>query len=82
MLVAQRLGGGENRELLFNRYSVSATEAEKVRESGNDIPRGLYLMPLNCMLENDWNGGIPWWSHGEDSELPLPGTGLNPWLRN
>ena len=56
--------GGENRELLFNRYSVSVSEAEKVRDSGNDIPRRLYLMPLNCTLKNDWNGGIPWWSHG------------------
>ena len=56
--------GGENRELLFNRYSVSVSEAEKVRDSGNDIPRRLYLMPLSCTLKTDWNGGIPWWSHG------------------
>ena len=31
--------GGENRELVFNRYSVSVSEAEKVKDSGNDIPR-------------------------------------------
>lgn len=43
--------GGKNRELLFNRYSVSVSEAEKVRDSGNDIPRRLYLMPLNCTLK-------------------------------
>ena len=35
----QRLKGGENRELLFNRYSISVSEAEKVKDSGNDIPR-------------------------------------------
>ena len=33
--------GGENRELLFSRYSVSVSETEKVlkKDSGNDIPR-------------------------------------------
>ena len=37
--VCQRLGAGQNGELLLNWYSVSVSEAEKVKDSGNDIPR-------------------------------------------
>ena len=40
-MVCQELRGGENRELLFNMYSISVSEAKRVlkKDSGNDIPR-------------------------------------------
>lgn len=51
------LGGGE--ELLFNEYRVSVWEDKKVLGTKDDSTRaGMYLMLLNCIVKNGYNGNV------------------------
>lgn len=47
------LGGGDNAEFVFTRYSLSFTEGMDYRDSGDArITLWMNLIPLNCTLSN------------------------------
>ena len=57
---------------------LSPWVTEKYQRHGRDI-----LGPESCSAESDaleWRGkGLPWWSDGWDTTLPLQGPGFHPW---
>ena len=53
------LGGGGNREYVFNGYRVSVQKDEKVSEmddSDDCTTMGMYLMPPSCISKNGLRG--------------------------
>lgn len=58
MVIDKGLGEGRNGKLVFNGYTVLVWEDEVLKsDSGNGhTTMQMYLMPLNCILKNGYNG--------------------------